>query len=206
MGAQGIDFVRGVAEDEDVVGANAVAHFDIGAIERADRQRAIQGEFHVAGAGRFGAGGGDLLRQVGCRDDDFRQADAVVRNEHDFELVFQARIVVDRDGDVIDQLDDLLGHVIGRRCLAGKHHRARHPVGIRIGEDAVVTGDHMQHIEQLALVFMDALDLDIEQGRRIERQAEIGRDPVGQAHLVGQFSGAKLRAENGIAGNVFQTG
>ena len=49
--------------------ADALADLDIGAVQRADGQRAVQRELHVAGAGRLHAGGRDLLGQVGGRDD-----------------------------------------------------------------------------------------------------------------------------------------
>ena len=80
-----LDLVRGQAEDEDVVGADAVADLDVGAVERADRQRAVQRELHVAGAGGLHAGGRNLLRQIGRRNDVLGEADIVVRQEHDLQ-------------------------------------------------------------------------------------------------------------------------
>ena len=59
------DLVGGQAEDEDVVGSDVLADFDVGAVERADRERAVERELHVAGAGGFHAGGRDLLGKVG---------------------------------------------------------------------------------------------------------------------------------------------
>ena len=41
------------------------ANFDVGAVERADGQRAVERELHVARARGFLARGGNLLRQVG---------------------------------------------------------------------------------------------------------------------------------------------
>jgi hypothetical protein len=46
---------------------------------------------------------------------------------------------------------------------------------VRVVLDAVVEGDHMQHVEQLALVFVDALDLDVEQGVGIDAQPILRR-------------------------------
>jgi starch phosphorylase len=42
--------------------ADQISHLDIGAVERADGQRAVQRHLHVAGAGGFHAGSRDLLR------------------------------------------------------------------------------------------------------------------------------------------------
>ncbi len=65
--------------------ADALADLDVGAVERADGQRAVERELHVAGAGRFHAGGRDLLGEVGRRDDRLGEADIVVRQEHDLQ-------------------------------------------------------------------------------------------------------------------------
>ena len=43
------------AEQEEVLVTDPLADFDIGTIERADCQRAIERQFHIAGAGRFHA-------------------------------------------------------------------------------------------------------------------------------------------------------
>ena len=68
-GARRLDFGRGQAEDEDVVVADQIADLDVGAVERADGQRAVQRHLHVAGAGGLHAGGGNLLGEVGGGDD-----------------------------------------------------------------------------------------------------------------------------------------
>ncbi len=51
----------GEPEDEDIRFTHLLADFDIGPIERADRQCAVEGEFHIAGSGSLGAGSGDLF-------------------------------------------------------------------------------------------------------------------------------------------------
>jgi hypothetical protein len=109
-----------------------VADLDIGAVERADGQRAVQRELHVAGAGGFHAGGRDLLGEVGGRNDHFGEADIVVGRNTTFSRPRDRRIVVDDFGDVVDQLDDQLGVVIARRRLAGEDLDPRHPVALRI--------------------------------------------------------------------------
>ena len=44
------DLARGQPEDEEILRPHLLAHLDIGSVERADGERAIQGELHVAGA------------------------------------------------------------------------------------------------------------------------------------------------------------
>ena len=72
-------------------------------------------ELHVAGARGFHAGGRNLLRQIGGRDDVLGQADIVVGQEHDLQPVADLGIGVDDVGDVIGELDDQLGALVARR-------------------------------------------------------------------------------------------
>jgi hypothetical protein len=55
--------------------------------------------------------------------------------------------------------------------------------GLRV-QDAVVARHHVQHVEQLALVFVDALDLHVEHRVGVERRSHVLLDPVGQPQLV----------------------
>ena len=158
------DFGRGQAEDKNVVFAHAIQNFHISPIERADGQRTVERELHIAGARCLGAGRGYLFGQVGCGDDALGQADAVVGDKHDLELVTHAGILIHRIGHIVDQLNDQLGHVVRRGRFAGEHDHTRHHIGLRITQDALVARDHVQEVEQLALVFVDALDLHIKHG------------------------------------------
>ena len=102
------------------------------------------------------------------------------------------------------QLDDQLGHVIGRSGLAGNDHRARRPVSsihtIGVGNDGLVARHHVQDVEQLPLVFVDALDLHIEQAGRVDDDAQLTPDQIGQALLVGGLDGEELLAETDVGG------
>ena len=91
-----VHLLGGQAEDEHVVVPDQLTDLDVGAIEGADGQRAVQRQLHVAGAGRFHAGGRDLLGQIGRRDDLLGQADVVVGQKDHLEPVADGRIIVDR--------------------------------------------------------------------------------------------------------------
>ena len=80
-----LDLFGGEAEDEDVLGADMIADLDVGAVEGADGEGAVQRQLHVAGAGCFHAGGRDLLGEIGGRHDLLGEADIVVGEEHDLE-------------------------------------------------------------------------------------------------------------------------
>ena len=107
-------------------------------------------------------------------------------------------VVVDDAADVVDQPDDVLGHRVARRRLAGEDHGARHPVGVGRGQHRLVAADHVQHVEQLALVFVDALDLHVEQAVGVDLDAGAGVDVRRQPRLVGALDGEELGAERRI--------
>ena len=94
LGVQRGDFRLGHAEQEEVLGAHALTDLDVGAIEGADGQSAVEGELHVAGAGGFLAGLGDLLVEVGGRDEVHGQLDVVVPREVDVQLALDVRVVL----------------------------------------------------------------------------------------------------------------
>ena len=116
--ANGPDFVRLQAEDEDVLRADLIADFDIGAIQRPDGKRAVQRELHIAGTGGFFSRGRDLFAEIGGRNDPLCQRHTIVRDERDLDPVIGALIVVDNGTNVVDQFDDLLGEPVTRRGLA----------------------------------------------------------------------------------------
>ena len=60
----------GQTEQEEVLGARLLADLDVGAVQRADGQRAVEHELHVPGSRGLLARGRDLLRQIGRRVDE----------------------------------------------------------------------------------------------------------------------------------------
>jgi hypothetical protein len=165
---RGLDFGGGQAKDENVFVAHEIAQLDIGAVERADRQRAVQRHLHVSGPGGFHARGRDLLGQIDRRDDHFGEADVVVGEKDDLELAAHRRIRVDGPRHVDREFDDELGLLIARRRLAREHFYARREVGGRVGSDFVVARHRLEDVEKLSLIFMDAFDLNVEQRVRID--------------------------------------
>ena len=66
--------------------------------------------------------------------------------------------------------------------------------------DLVVEGDRLDDVEELALVFVDALDLDVEHGRGIDAHAHAAADELGELHLVLALHRRELLLEGGIVG------
>ena len=101
-------------------GPTCSQHLDVGAVERADGERAVEPELHVAGARGLHAGGADLLGEVGAGDQDLGQADVVVRQEQDLQPLADRGSAFTTRGHVVDELDDQLGAQIGGGGLAGE--------------------------------------------------------------------------------------
>ncbi len=88
-------------------------HLNVGTIQRPDGQRTVERKFHITGPRSFGPGQRNLLRQIGGRNNHLRQTDAVVGDKHDLQFIANLRIVVDHLRDIVDQMNDVLRHVIG---------------------------------------------------------------------------------------------
>ena len=100
----------------------------------------------------------------------------------------------------VDELDDELGHEVAGRRLAAEDEGARRHRQLGILLEPAVERDDVQHVQMLALVFVDALDLDVEQPGGIELNAGMRADVGGEALLVGQLDRAPVAAERGVIG------
>ncbi len=127
------DLLRRQPEEKEVVLAGLARHLDRGAVARADGERAVHHELHVAGTAGLEAGGRDLFRHVGGRDQALGQAHVVIGEKQDTQTASHRRLALDRRAHVVDQFDDELGKVVRWRRLPGKEERARRDVDMRIG-------------------------------------------------------------------------
>ena len=197
FGVEGVHLVDGHAEEEEVLSADALTDFDVGTVEGADGHGAVESELHVAGTGGFLAGLGDLLVEVGCRDEVLCETHVVVPREVDVQLALDIRVVVDDAGDVVDQLDGLLGEVVARSGLGAEHDGARHDIvgGDPAGLDVGVACDHGEDLQCLTLVFVQTLDHGVDHGVRVDVEAVFALGVVGEVNLVGLLDGGELLDE-----------
>ncbi|MGY3645065.1 hypothetical protein ACVWW2_000356 [Bradyrhizobium sp. LM4.3] len=141
--------------------------------------------------------------RFGRRNDHLGEADIVVRQEDDLELAVDRGIVIDDFRNVVDQLDDQLGVAVARGRLARKDLHPRHPIAAGIVLDRLVQRDCLDDVEKLALVFVDALDLHVEQRGRIDLDAEPLADQARQRGLVVKLDRAEFALEFDVAGAGF---
>jgi hypothetical protein len=99
----------------------------------------------------------------------------------------------------VGEPNDELGHAVGRRRLAGEQHGARHHVGEVAPANALEQPRHVQQVEVLSLVLVDALDLHVEHGRGVDVAPVHLREPLGERHLVVVLHRAETLDEPGVA-------
>src|SRR4029079_12239099 len=78
-----VDLLRAQSEQEEVLGPRLFGHLNRCAIARADRQRSVHHELHVAGAAGLVTGRRDLVGDVGPRYQALGQGDAVTGSDTD---------------------------------------------------------------------------------------------------------------------------
>ena len=174
---------RRQAEEKEIFFARFFCHLDGRAIARADGQRPVHHELHVARAAGFVAGGGNLIGDISCRNQPLRHRNTVVRQEQNLEPSADDRIPVDSAGEIVDELDDYLGQLIGGRRLAGEEESSRRHLEIRVLTQPIVKHYDPKRVQQLALVFMDALDLAIEDAVGIYRLTGGPLEPIDKLQL-----------------------
>ena len=177
----------GVSEDEAVLEPCLLGDLDVGSVQGSDGQRSVEHELHVSGSGSLKACSGDLLGEVGCRDDVLGHGNAVVGHEEDLELPVHAYIRIDHCGQAVDELDgELCIHIAGCALSAEEEGRGREGVveGFVVLE-LLIDHDDVECIQKLALVLMDSLDLNVEDSVRVDDYSAVLLEEFGGADLVG---------------------
>src|SRR5438105_15777554 len=88
--------------------------------------------------------------------------------------------------------------MIGGRCFTGKNNGARNKGRSGICLDSVVERDHMQNVEELALVFMHAFDVDIEERVRIHAKSDLSQNVSRETLLVLSLHVDPVRPKLGV--------
>ncbi len=82
------------------------------------------------------------------------------------------RVLIYHVGNRMDQFDDQFGKVVTRSCFTGKNKGPGMPDILALLLDGKIQMDDMNHIEQLALVFMNPLGMDVKNGLGIHVQEQ----------------------------------
>ena len=105
-------------------------------------------------------------------------------------------IVVDNVGDGVDEADDLLGKEVALRRLTREDEGRRAQLKGGIIVDSLAQGHDLHDVEQLALVGVEAFDLDVKDHRGVKQ--ELDGDPAlvladGDLHPGVEMVGEKRR-------------
>ncbi len=114
------DFLDRRAKDVVVFPSGPLHNLDVRPVKRAQRYGAVEHKFHIACAAGLRTGSGDLLRDVGCRDQLFGVRYVVILHEKHLHEAVYIGIIIDLFGDFVDELNDSLGAVVAGRRLRSK--------------------------------------------------------------------------------------
>ena len=142
-----------------------------------------------------------MLRQIGGGNDDFGHRDAVVGAHEDAEFVCHRRVVVDNFGDVVDEFDVEFGGGVAGGCFSAEEDDARDAVGVGVGLEFAIEVDDVEQIQELALVFVDALDLNVEEHVAGDVEGEVFFD---EALFVFLFDGNEAVEDGIVVGECFE--
>ena len=172
------------AEEEHVLVAETLIHLDICTVERADGDSAVHHELHAACAGGFLAGGGYLLGYLRCGYYGLGGGDAVVLDKVDLELILADGVVVDVVCHAQQQLDYTLCCPVARGGLCAEHEGTRQEFAVRVVMQLELEARDAHRTQQLALVLVQALDLNIHDRLGVEGKAVVAAGKLGKALLV----------------------
>lgn len=212
-----LDVFSKVAKEEDVVFADFTGNLDLAKVSQhhchhqilwesthirsvasSDDQATVQAKLHVTRTRGLGTSCGYVLADVAGGTDDLRLADVVIAQEDDLERIADIFVVVDNITNLVDKMDDCLGHPVSWRGLTTKDGHAGNellPLLWRHGLDLNVTVDDTENVQLLALVLVNTLDLNIEKSSWVNRNTVVLLDMLCKSYLVGILDRAELLSE-----------
>ena len=163
VGVELLDLLGRGAKGIDVLVADKLGNLHVGTVERAQGQSAVEHELHVGGAARLLGGQADLLGDVSSGDHALGSGDVVVLDHDNLQVGSHVGVVCNPLGQRQDQVNDVLGDSVGRGRLAAKDDGDGMLRSVAV-LDIEVLPDDVEREHLLALVLVDALDLDVDDG------------------------------------------
>ncbi|RMZ70021.1 hypothetical protein GMOD_00000054 [Pyrenophora seminiperda CCB06] len=170
----------------------------IGTVTGSDDQTTVEAELHVTCTRRLSTGSRNVFANVAGRANDLCFADVVVGQIDDLEDVAHVFVVVDHLADLVDEMNDRLGHPVSWRSFASEDCNTRRQLLALLGRhglDLEIAMDDTKDVQLLALVFVNTFDLDIEERVWVDLDAIVLHDVLCKSHLVGMLDVAELLTE-----------
>ena len=161
------DFIGGFTECIDVFLTDKLGNFNIGTIICTKCDCTIQHELHITCTGCFLGSKRNLFGNIGSRDSKFSLGNVVVFNHDNLEIPGYFRIVIDQLTQTQNGMNNTLCLIVGWSCLTTEYNRNRTGWDVACF-DLKVFVDDIQNIHLLTFVFMHSLDLNIDDGIRID--------------------------------------
>ena len=139
-------------------------HLHIGPVQSAHGDGAVHHKLHIARSAGLLAGGGDLLRHLAGGHQSLGHGHPIILQKHHLKPVLAERIVIDLIGQGADEPDDPLSYGVARGGLGPEEEGLGAEVHVGAILQALVEVEDVHDIQKLALILVQALDLDIEHG------------------------------------------
>ena len=123
-----------------------------------------------------------MLADIACRRDDLGFADVVILNINNLEQIPNIGVFVDHLAYAAHEMYDRLRHPISRCCFPAKDGNPRSELLAIFrthGFNTQVSMDYAKNIQLLALVLVYALNLNIEEGLRVDSHSGCIQDVLG---------------------------
>ena len=170
VGVELLDLLGRGAKGVDVLVADKLGNLHVGTVERAQGQGTVEHELHVGSAACLLGGQADLLGDVGGGNHALGSRDVVVLDHNDLQVGGYVGVVGNPLGKRQDQMDDVLCDGVGGSGLAAKDD-GDGVLGLVAVLDIEVLPDNVERKHLLALVLVDALDLNVDDGACGNRHA-----------------------------------
>ena len=152
--------LAGLSKDIDILLAYQLGNLHIRAVHSSQSHCPVQHELHVASTAGFLGCKGNLLGNVTGRDQLLRLRHIVVLHHHYLQIRTDLRVAVNQFLQTQNQMNDVLGNHIGRRCLGSKNHGNRRRGNFSL-LDFQIFVNHIQGIHLLPLILMKPFYLNI---------------------------------------------
>ena len=185
-------------EDVDILVADSGSHFDVRAVESTDGERAVEHKLHTARTARLFTRKRDLLADLGGGDEAFSRAHAVILKEEHAELFVDAGILLDLLAKLADELNDSLRHLISGSSLRAEDVGSGIELTVRVVADIKIVADDVEHVEKLALILVQTLDLNVEYGVGVKTLSGTVFNEFRERDLIFVLDAAKSVEDCGI--------
>ena len=194
-GAESRNLILMQAEEEHILTAETLIHFDVGTVQCADGDGTVHHELHAASTGCFLTGSGDLLGNLCGRDNGLGGRNTVVLHKIELQLILAEGIIVDVGLHGEQKLNDAFGGFVAGGSLSPENIGAGEEGPIRVIMQLKLELGNVHSTEKLALVLMETLDLHVHNGIGIENNTVIAAGESGETLFILCFDGKHSPAD-----------